>query len=98
MFHLKNTSRDIFFHLVYFPLHSDRFHHFANFLVDIHEICTKDWNISFHHILYEGNQCVDLLAKFEVNGAEPLVVVHEPLLYFHRYACGCFGIVSFLRD
>jgi len=68
-----------------------------NFLADIREIFTKDWNISFHHILCERNQRVDLLVKLGVNGAEPLVVVHVPLLYFHRYAFICFGRVFFER-
>jgi len=46
-----------------------RFHHYVNLLELIRMYLAKDWSISIHHILREGNSCADILAKMRANSS-----------------------------
>lgn len=39
---------------------------------------SKSWNIDLRHIMQEGNQCTNFLAKLGVRGCEEPVVLSSP--------------------
>jgi hypothetical protein len=54
-------------------------HHYVNILELIRMYLAKDWSISIHHILRDGNSCVDILAKMGANSSDHFVTFNEPL-------------------
>jgi hypothetical protein len=53
-------------------------HHFANEILRIRQLLSKDWNIVINHTFQEGNACADLLAKMGAFANSPLVILEEP--------------------
>lgn len=43
------------------------FHHCAALIKSVQDLLRKEWFISLHHTLREGNQCADYLAKMGAN-------------------------------
>jgi len=74
-----------------------RFHHYVNLLELIRSYLVKDWDISIHHILREGNSCADILAKKGANHMGPLVKVHEQLPCLSLALLADVVGVSFIR-
>jgi len=57
----------------------------------------KDWTVTIHHILQEGNSCGDVLAKLKANSSYHLITVNEsPLCLSSALIDDALG-VSFLR-
>jgi hypothetical protein len=53
-------------------------HHFANEILRIRQLLSKDWNIVINHTFREGNACADLLAKMGAYANLPLVILEDP--------------------
>jgi ribonuclease HI len=53
-------------------------HRFANEIHQVRQLLNKDWSVSVHHTLREGNACADLLAKMGASANLSLVVLDDP--------------------
>ena len=53
-------------------------HHFQAVIMEIKSWLLKEWCVSVTHVLREGNQCVDHLAKLDASLEERLVILEEP--------------------
>ncbi|PNY11046.1 ribonuclease H [Trifolium pratense] len=53
------------------------FHTFANEIHNIRQLLRRDWNVVIDHILREGNECADILAKLGTSSNSPKVVLES---------------------
>jgi ribonuclease HI len=53
-------------------------HRFANEILSIRQLITRDWEVVLSHTLQEGNSCVDVLAKMGAIANTPLVKTSTP--------------------
>ncbi|KAJ1430717.1 Ribonuclease H domain [Sesbania bispinosa] len=52
-----------------------KFHKYSSILEGIARLVHQEWNVTFKHILREGNSCADWLAKLGVQNGSTFVVV-----------------------
>ena len=57
---------------------TSQFHHYSNELEIIKDFMAKDWTISLHNTLREGNACADVLAKLGAINVDPLIMLQMP--------------------
>ncbi|KAJ1436761.1 Ribonuclease H domain [Sesbania bispinosa] len=55
-----------------------KFHKYSSILEGIARLVHQKWNVTFKHILREGNSCADWLAKLGVQNGSTFVMVQEP--------------------
>ncbi|KAJ1404750.1 Ribonuclease H-like superfamily [Sesbania bispinosa] len=53
-------------------------HRYATTVADIRRWKSESWQLSFHHVIREGNQCADFLAKLGVRSGRAMRVLDEP--------------------
>ena len=53
-------------------------HHFQAIIMQIKSWLLKEWCVSATHVLREGNQCANHLAKLNASLEERLVILEEP--------------------
>ncbi|KAJ1379494.1 Ribonuclease H domain [Sesbania bispinosa] len=55
-----------------------QFHRYAVLVKEIQNILAREWNVNIGHILREGNQCANYLAKMGVESSSSLCRIPEP--------------------
>ncbi|KAJ1404442.1 Ribonuclease H domain [Sesbania bispinosa] len=54
-----------------------RFHHHASIIYEVKAMLARDWDVELVHILREGNQATDLLAKKGASDGNPFIMLQD---------------------
>lgn len=73
------------------------YHRYASILQEIRDLLALPWTVGLRHVLREGNQCADHLAKFGANNAFVLKIFDSPPPDLYVCLSGDAAGVSFPR-